>query len=113
MVGANEPLMTCPHTAAASARKSHISRLTIIIGILAGLAAVLFTLAIKGTTHLLFGLSPSSLRYVLVPTLMSLVTGFLLDSFSRKLAAAEFRKRKPPTISTRETSQVGWLSENF
>ena len=63
-------------------RENHIFlALTIIIGILAGLAAVLFTLAIKGTTYLLFGLAPSNLRYILVPTLMSLVTGFLLAKF--------------------------------
>ena len=42
---------------------------------------MLFTLAIKGTTYLLFGMSPSNLRYILVPTLMSLVTGFLLAKF--------------------------------
>src|SRR5271169_2981233 len=63
-------------------RENHIFlALTIIIGVLAGLAAVLFTLAIKGTTHLLFGVAPSYLRYILVPTLMSLVTGFLLAKF--------------------------------
>ncbi len=63
-------------------RENHIYlALTIIIGILAGLAAVLFTLAIKGTTYLLFGMAPSNLRYILVPTLMSLVTGFLLARF--------------------------------
>jgi CIC family chloride channel protein len=63
-------------------RENHIFfALTIIIGILAGLAAVLFTLAIKGTTYLLFGIAPSNLRYILVPTLMSLVTGFLLVKF--------------------------------
>ena len=63
-------------------RENHIFfALTIIIGILAGLAAVLFTLAIKGTTYLLFGIAPSNLRYILVPTLMSLVTGFLLAKF--------------------------------
>src|SRR6516165_10691570 len=55
--------------------------LTIIIAVLPGLSAVLFTLAIKGTTYLLFGISPSNLRYVLVPTLMSLVTGYLLLKF--------------------------------
>ena len=55
--------------------------LTILIGVLAALLAVLFTLAIKGTTHLLFGISPSPLRYVLVPTLVSLLTGFLLAKF--------------------------------
>jgi len=63
-------------------RENHIFlALTIIIGVLAGLAAVLFTLAINGTTYLLFGMSPSNLRYILVPTLMSLVTGFLLTKF--------------------------------
>ena len=60
-------------------RENHIFlALTIIIAVLAGLSAVLFTLAIKGTTYLLFGIGPSNLRYILVPTLMSLVTGFLL-----------------------------------
>ena len=33
--------------------------LTIVIGILAGLAAVLFTVAIEQTSHRLFGLAPS------------------------------------------------------
>ncbi len=55
--------------------------LTIVIGVLAGLAAVLFTLAIKGTTHLLFGISPSVVRFILVPTLVSFVTGFLLKQY--------------------------------
>jgi CIC family chloride channel protein len=63
-------------------RENHVFfALTIIIAVLAGLSAVLFTLAIKGTTYLLFGISPSYLRYILVPTLMSLVTGFLLLKF--------------------------------
>ncbi len=55
--------------------------LTILIGILAGLAAVLFTIAIKGATHLLFGISPSHLRFILVPTVVSLLTGFLLAKY--------------------------------
>ena len=63
-------------------RENHVFfALTILIAVLAGLSAVLFTLAIKGMTYLLFGIAPSSLRYVLVPTLMSLVTGFLLLKF--------------------------------
>ncbi len=63
-------------------RENHIFlALTIIVGVLAGLAAVLFTLAIKGTTYFLFGIEPSYLRYILVPTLMSLVTGFLLTKY--------------------------------
>ena len=55
--------------------------LTILIGIFGGLSAVLFTLAIEGTKHVLFGSAPSALRLVAVPTLVSLVTGFLLAKF--------------------------------
>jgi CIC family chloride channel protein len=52
--------------------------LTIVVGVLAGLSAVLFSLAIERTSHLLFGLTPSRARLFAVPPLMSLVTGFLL-----------------------------------
>ena len=63
-------------------RENHIFlALTILIAVLAGLAAVLFTLAIRGVNYLLFGVAPSNLRYILVPTLMSLFTGFLLVKF--------------------------------
>jgi CIC family chloride channel protein len=52
--------------------------LTIVIGIIAGLAAVLFSVAIDQVSHRLFGLAPSALRLFLVPPLLSLVTGALL-----------------------------------
>lgn len=52
--------------------------LSIVIGIVAGLAAVLFTVAITQTTHRLFGLAPSRTRLLLVPPLMSIVTGVML-----------------------------------
>ena len=52
--------------------------LTIVIGIIAGLAAVLFTVAIDQTSHRLFGLAPSRLRLFAVSPLMSIVTGLLL-----------------------------------
>ena len=52
--------------------------LTIVIGIVAGLAAVLFSVAIDQVSHRLFGLSPSSLRLFAIPPLVSLVTGVLL-----------------------------------
>jgi len=55
--------------------------LTIVIAVIAGLSAVLFTLAIQGVKNLLFGLSPSSARLILAPTLVSLVTGYLLGKF--------------------------------
>lgn len=52
--------------------------LSIVIGILAGLAAVLFSLAIDRTSHLFFGLAPTHLRLFAVPALVSVVTGILL-----------------------------------
>ena len=52
--------------------------LSIIIGILAGLTAVLFTLAIERVDDALFGLAPSSLQIFLVPVLVSVGTGVLL-----------------------------------
>jgi len=55
--------------------------LTIIIAIIAGLSAVLFTLAIQGVKDSLFGISPSHARLILTPALVSLVTGFLLAKF--------------------------------
>src|ERR1051326_4762485 len=55
--------------------------LTIIIAIIAGLSAVLFTLAIQATKNSLFGLSPSAARLILAPTLVSLLTGYLLAKF--------------------------------
>jgi len=55
--------------------------LAVLIGILSGLAAVLFTLAIKRTTYELFGIAPSAARYILVPTLVSFVAGFLLKNY--------------------------------
>jgi chloride channel protein, CIC family len=52
--------------------------LTIVIGIIAGLAAVLFTVAIDQVSHRLFGLAPSRLRLFAVPPLVSIATGVLL-----------------------------------
>jgi len=55
--------------------------LVVLIGVLSGLGAVLFTLAIKGTTYLLFGISPSAVRYIVVPTVVSFIAGFLLKQY--------------------------------
>jgi CIC family chloride channel protein len=52
--------------------------LSIVVGVLAGLAAVLFTLAIDGTSRLFFGIEPSSARLFAVPVCASLVAGVLL-----------------------------------
>ena len=52
--------------------------LTVAVGVLAGLAAVLFALAIELTTRFLFGRHPSALRLFLTPPLVSIVTGVLL-----------------------------------
>ena len=51
---------------------------TIVIGVGAGLSAVLFSLGIERFSHLLFGIEPSHARTLLVPPLVSLVTGALL-----------------------------------
>jgi len=52
--------------------------LTIAVGVLAGLVAVLFTVAIDATTRLLFGLAPSATRLFVVPSVVSIVSGVLL-----------------------------------
>ncbi len=52
--------------------------LTIVVGVIAGLSAVLFTLAIEQTSRLFFGLSPTAARLFLVPVLVSIATGALL-----------------------------------
>jgi len=52
--------------------------LSIVVGILAGLSAVLFSLAIDYTSRRLFGLEPSAARLFLVPPLVSIGTGMLL-----------------------------------
>lgn len=51
---------------------------TIGIGVTAGLVAVLFALSIDLVSHQLFGLAPSWRRLILVPTAVSLLTGYLL-----------------------------------
>lgn len=55
--------------------------LTILIGILAALAAVMFTLAIEAASHLLLGIAPSTLRTILIPVVVSLITGILLHKY--------------------------------
>jgi CIC family chloride channel protein len=52
--------------------------LSIVIGVLAGLSAVLFTVAIAQTSYRLFGLAPSRARLFAVPPLVSIITGVLL-----------------------------------
>jgi CIC family chloride channel protein len=52
--------------------------LSILIGILAGLAAVLFTLAIERADDVFFGPDPRPWRMFLTPILVSIVTGVLL-----------------------------------
>ena len=52
--------------------------LTLVVAVLAGLSAVLFSLAIDLASRTLFGLNPSALRIVLVPFLASVVSGIAL-----------------------------------
>ena len=53
--------------------------LSVVIGVLAGLAAVLFALAIEATSRLLFGFNPQPARLFAVPALVSVATGILLS----------------------------------
>ena len=52
--------------------------ITILIGVFAGLAAVIFTLSIKFVTLFFFGIDPSPLRILAIPTAVSFVSGILL-----------------------------------
>ena len=52
--------------------------LTVIIGVAAGLSAVLFALGIDLARHFFFGTQPSALRIVAIPAGVSVVTGLLL-----------------------------------
>jgi CIC family chloride channel protein len=72
--------MTAPTSAQGVRLREHqlFLILTIAIGIIAGLSAVLFTVAIDQVSHRLFGLAPSRARLFFVPPLMSVVTGILL-----------------------------------
>jgi CIC family chloride channel protein len=57
--------------------------LTIVVGIAAGLSAVLLSLSIDFTSRFLFGLAPSAARLFLVPVIVSLITGVLLAKVLR------------------------------
>lgn len=52
--------------------------LTVVIGIIAGLMAVLFSLSIDAARHFLLGSDPPWWRLATIPAAVSLVTGFLL-----------------------------------
>jgi chloride channel protein, CIC family len=52
--------------------------LSVVIGVLAGLAAVLFAVAIEATSRLLFGFNPQPARLFAVPAIVSAGTGILL-----------------------------------
>ena len=63
-------------------RENHVFfAVTVVIGVLAGLSAVLFSLSIDATTRVMFGLDPSWIRLLLVPPLVSVVTGVLLARY--------------------------------
>ncbi len=50
----------------------------VVVGVIAGLSAVLFTIGIDFVSRILFGMSPSNARLFLVPPLVSIVTGIAL-----------------------------------
>ncbi|HEY1341648.1 MAG TPA: chloride channel protein, partial [Bryobacteraceae bacterium] len=72
--------MSRPETAQRRLLREHqlFLILSIVVGVIAGLSAVLFTVAIEQTAHRLFGLTPSRARLFAIPPLVSLLTGVLL-----------------------------------
>ncbi len=52
--------------------------LTLVVGVLAGLSAVMFSLAIEWASRLFFGMDPTAARLFVVPVAVSLVAGVLL-----------------------------------
>src|SRR3954469_7589996 len=52
--------------------------LAILVGVLAGLSAVLFSVSIEQVSRRLFGLAPSRARLFLIPPIVSVATGILL-----------------------------------
>ena len=77
-----EPVASTGGDQAADALRSREARLfaalSVVVGVLAGLSAVLFTVTIDWTTRVLFGFRAGPTRTVLVPVIISLGTGFLL-----------------------------------
>jgi CIC family chloride channel protein len=81
----NEPVAGMALDASADESEAQRSRetrlfaaLSIVVGILAGLSAVLFAVTIDWVTHALFGFRAGTARTALVPIVISFVTGLLL-----------------------------------
>ena len=87
--------------------------ITILIGVFAGLAAVMFTLSIKFVTLFFFGIDPSPLRVLAIPTAISFVSGILLWKYFPEARGSEFLKRKPRFISITDRLGLVSLSENL
>lgn len=61
-------------------RENHLFfALTVVVGVIAGLSAVLFALAIDGAGRAFFGFDPAPVRLFLIPTAASLLAGILLS----------------------------------
>ena len=60
-------------------RESHLfAALTIVVGVLAGLSAVLFAVTIDLLNRAFFGFDPSTLRLLAMPVAVSVITGILM-----------------------------------
>lgn len=63
-------------------RESHLfAALTIVVGVLAGLSAVLFAVTIDLLNRAFFGFDPSTFRLLVMPIAVSIVTGILMYRF--------------------------------
>ena len=85
---------------------------TVLIGVLAGLSAVLFTLSIERMSHWLFGMSPSAARLLLVPSVVGCSLVSCLPSFSQMYAEAASRRRMRLITSPMAIFRSGLQSAN-
>lgn len=61
-------------------RESHLfAALTVVVGVLAGLSAVLFAVTIDLLNRAFFGIDPGTMRLLTLPVLVSIVAGILMN----------------------------------
>ena len=73
-----KPLRTLPLQQLRLRENQLFLALTLVVGILAGLSAVMFAIAIDWASRLFFGMDPTAGRLFLVPVVISVIAGVLL-----------------------------------
>ena len=84
---------------------------SVLVGILAGLAAVLFSLSIDRLAHLFFGVAPGAARLALTPALVSIATGVLLAKAfpeARGSGVPQTEAAYPPAARRHSVAGADW-----